>query len=554
MKIKSNKKTYLWLGVFGSLALVASSSAILANSLSHNNNPQIQLKNNYNFTSKQQVISSFQKADIEEELTALYLNELEKVSANSFHRSMVQNSDFVDVNLQIQNEISSRLVTRNYSEGQVREQIGFVKNILFQNILAYENLVSSDDYDQIMKIEFFKYNFDEWSNLNNVEKYKYIYNCRESFIKVIQGLLDIKIIKQEIMKKEFVENNEIIADNIIRVSEIDEKTKNVNESITELNFEIDNISRLDSKLFDETTYSWNNFNDVTSKYNNAMNIGASSIAATALSIWWIWFVPAAVISNVLFKEATIQFQKATDTLGDGDIASVNRMITHFQSIIFPLRISSAYGLNKVYYKNWNGTVEISSQTIRKALAIITIFTTAVAMTMMNNTYNDMRYGFRYKTRSVETNSLNASFLEKNSITSRIKSFDNEVYLLTLEKNNLISLNNFLNIKNRDIKMFNFELESNYSDIEEVFSHGNLIQKNIFIKKNSNDIIRSVKDENLDEIYIKSRLDIEKNIKELKSSLNVFNKEYSYNDKNYWKTIFEDIFINKINILNNLFYL
>ncbi|AXK51585.1 hypothetical protein [Spiroplasma alleghenense] len=554
MKIKSNKKTYLWLGVFGSLALVASSSAILANSLSHNNNPKILLKNNYNFTSKQQVISSFQKADIEEELIALYLNELEKVSTNSFHKSMVQNSDFIDVNLQIQNEISSRLVTRNYSEGQVREQIGFVKNILFQNILAYENLVSSDDYDQIMKIEFFKYNFDEWSNLNNVEKYKYIYNCRESFIKVIQGLLDLKKIKQEIMRREFLGNNEVVAENTIRVSEIDEKTRDVDESIAELNSQIDNINRLDSKLLEETTDSWNNFADLTTRYNWVMGTGSSTVAAVALSMWCAWFMPAAILSNIAFKESAAGFRNATDNLGSREYEAFERIQIFILHGRFALRIMGTYKQNGVLSRNFIKITDKCSKALNKALAILTMLNTIHTMTKITDNYNEIKYGFKFKTREIETNSLNTSFLEKNSIASQIKSFDNEVYLLMLEKNNLINYNNLLKIKNRDIEMFNRELDLNYSDVEDVFSYGNLIQKNSFIKRNSSANYDKIGDDDLKDFYINLRLDNEKKINELKSNLNIFENEYSYNDKNYWRTIFEDIFMNKINILNNLFYI
>ncbi|AXK51598.1 hypothetical protein [Spiroplasma alleghenense] len=553
MKIKSNKKTYLWLGVFGSLALVASSSAILANSLSHNNNPQIQLKNNYDFTSKQQVISSFQKADIEEELIALYLNELEKVSTNSFYKSMVQNSDFVDVNLQIQNEISSRLVTRNYSEGQVREQIGFVKNILFQNILAYENLVSSDDYDQIMKIEFFKYNFDEWSNLNNVEKYKYIYDYRETLVSVLQNLIKTKEIKQELMKREFEANLDTIKENEERITVIDEQTRDADNSIKELAVEIENVDYLDNSLINEITENNDKFVDVTARYALAMTQGSITIGVTAWSFFWPPATLAAIAAGKIF-ELDVKLFKNSIVYSKSELEkSIDFISNVFKKIKYSVPII------KIFIKNLNLSNNLS-EFFGKTIIIVdrlikafNILITAATMGFITDNYIKSKKEFNETSKKIEKQSLDTSKGEIDSITSKIRLFDNEIFNLLFEKNNLNFENKIAKIKNSDLKVFNQEIELNFSDMDKKFSAGNLIQENDIFFKNQNNEKSYYNSIELTEKYISSRKEVNQSIDVLKNKLDKFNSEYTYSDKIYWQTIFEDIYIKNINILNNLFY-
>ncbi|AXK51554.1 hypothetical protein [Spiroplasma alleghenense] len=553
MKIRKRKKTYIWLGVIGSLVLVSSSSAVLANSLSHNNNFRIRLKNNYNFTSNQQVISAFQKADIEEEIIAQYLNELENVSGDSFNKSVSKNGDFVDVNLQIQNEISSRLVTRKYSEGQVREQIGFVKNILFQNILAYENLVSSDDYDQIMKIEFFKYNFDEWSNLNNVEKYKYIYDYRETLILVLQNLVKTKEIKQELMKIEFEENLAEISKNKERIEIIEEETKDADNSIREVNMEIKNIENLDNTLINEIDLSNNNFQDITSKYAWTMTKGCITIGLTTWSIFWPPASFTALASGKFFENAANDFKDAisySEFFWEKSLDNLSKELKKFEK---SLNLTNRFIKNSELSDLYKNVLDNTIKNVKKALRLFNIFITAVTMGYFTDHYCELKKEFKSTTKTIESQSLSTSKDEIGELTSRIKAFDNIIFNLLSEKNNLNYQNKIMKTKNNEIELFNQEIEENFIDIGEKFSFGNLIQESDFMNEKKSSNINNFTKSELTKIYVNSRRDLEESIKNLKIKLEIFNLDYTYNDRLYWKTIFEDIFNQNINILSNLFY-
>ncbi|AXK51672.1 hypothetical protein [Spiroplasma alleghenense] len=552
MKKLSNKK-YLLLGIFGSAALILSSSTVLAHSLSKSNENFVFLQDKLDFTKQNIVKEQFKKAEIPLELEQNYLEILSNLNNFNLRKKLVNEADFIDATLAIQNELSSRLVTKNLSESELRKQIGLVKEILMQNIKAYEKVVDNDDYAQLSKIEFFKYNFNEWTSMNQVDKYRLIYDYRENLKDYLENLNELKDVNQEILKRKISKNNEIIKLNSKKIFDLNDEIVSTNENtkkLLEYKKEVgDAVNLLISNLNEEKSEKkWTAVN-----YGISMGLGAATIGLLATSIFMPWFFIPAKLSSLSFTVQTGIVGKSFNALALKQGFSIKDASAIWTGRTISLRLSK-------YIKNIEKDIfsskdfNLASKSLwNKALAVFAIILTAVTMVDLTLIFVEFEKTISGYFKDIWDLINKANSEEMDTINQNIKKYDHGLYLLEEEKTLLEkdSLEKQFQIDGYSSEYDN--LENSFSNFEEIFSNGGLFQKDDFnfnLKKNdfqnySDDELKSRFQELKSQRYVKSN--------QVQDKYNKFINEYNYNDKDYWKTVFLDIFGFKLQSLENIFY-
>ncbi|AXK51568.1 hypothetical protein [Spiroplasma alleghenense] len=549
MKNISNKRKIM-MAVFGSIIIVTSSSAILANSLSRRNELSIKLSNNYEFTKSKLVRERFLKANIPSEMTEDYLNELEKIKLLPNYYSNIGGSDFLDSNFAIQNEISSRLVTENYSEKKVRMEIGFVKDILIQNVLAYENITDRENYKDLSRIEFFKYNFEEWSNLNQIDKYKLIYDYSKSVEDVLTTSQELKELKKKILLRKIENNLNIISSNKIRINEIDDLTKNLGGEIKKLKIEKENIESVLSEI--DKLIKFLGFAKAAALAEMIISeiAGTATVALNALSIFLPIFVASALASSLIHKGTALAYEASVDLMGQ------KFEKTYYDLKILYTLVPLVFTLPSTINKLWNITNNFSSyvkdaaKTIDRSIALLTVVTTLYTMITMGIQWENMNSDF-----NGIINELNS---EKNiSAKKDLEKIDEKITEINYESSKLFRESSDLKINNLEMESLNrgFEdeinyLETEFSNIDQIFSNGNIVRINkVSEVKEANSHLYS--DAELIEKFLKLKSKLAQQLEIKKNKLNSFRIEYSYSDRNYWNDIFDNIYEQKISKLVNV---